>query len=161
MNGQSRAPLRSSNDWPPHQDLTRQASVLKQNEDYPAALELRLELEELLAEASADEQARNSNWIAYLGAHTGRLELAERAARKTLLLYRTAHSEADATLATYTFMLAAVLATAGKFSEAVEYGEQGVVLFRATGHDHQFVENRCADVERMRSQEHGSYLDRS
>jgi hypothetical protein len=143
-------------------ELEVQARDLKNADRYSEAFAVRLRLEQLHVEGNSPvrDQIGNLNWLAYLGVHTGNLADAERAARKCLDLYRAVAGAADEKLATYTMMLSAVLAEAGKFSEAARTGDVAVELFVASGHDAEFVQQRRADVTRMRRGEPTRYLDR-
>jgi tetratricopeptide (TPR) repeat protein len=136
-------------------ELEDRASRLKGAGKYPEALAVRLELERVLAEANAPDrdQASNLNMIAYLGACIGRLSDAERAARKSLEIYAPVAKDSDAVLATYTGMLAAVLAESRKFDEAAEYGEKALSLFAQSGHNTEFMKRRQADVARTRNRD--------
>ena len=142
--------------------LEEQARRLKQAGHYPAALFLRLDLERRHIEAgtSNKDRARNLNWIAYLAVQTDRFSVAERAARKCLELYAPTAKASDPALATYTSMLAAALAEARQFDEAVEYGETAIRLFSESGHDDAIVQHRRADVARMRNGDTRPYVER-
>ena len=142
-------------------DIEDSARQHKQTGDFENALELRLRLEQLIADCDADRASRNYNWIAFLAVHTGDLQSAVRAARQSLELYSPLVDQPDPRLATYTFMLACVLASAGQFDEAVSYGERGIELYETTGHDPSYVVFCRRDVARMRERESGVYLDRT
>lgn len=142
-------------------DIEDSARQHKQNGDFATALELRLRSEQLIADCDADRRSKNYNWIAFLGVHTGDLENAVRAARQSLELYSPLVAQPDGRLATYTFMLACVLASAGHFDEAIVYGDHGVELYEKTGHDPSYVAYCRRDVARMRECESGVYLDRT
>jgi tetratricopeptide (TPR) repeat protein len=144
------------------QDLQSEARRLKAVGDYAGALRLRLQLERLHADggASAVEQAKNLNQLAHVAVHTGAVQEAERAARKCVELYRPIALEHDETLATYMMMLSVVLAIAGKFEEAVRYGEEALETFKLNHGEHDsFVTDRKKDIERMRRREAGLCLD--
>ena len=67
----------------------------------------------------------------------------------------------DETLATYLMMLACVLAEAGRFSEAVPYGEEALSLSgRLYGEQSELVEFWAKDVECMRQGEVRPYIDK-
>jgi tetratricopeptide (TPR) repeat protein len=147
----------------PPTELEKQARQLKQAGRYSDALLLRLEFErrQIEAETPNRDRARNLNWIAYLAVQTDRFSVAARAARKCLELYAPTATANDPVLASYTFMLAAVLAEARQFDEAVAYGETAIRLFSESGHDAAFLEHRRADVARMRNGDTQPYLERS
>ena len=142
-------------------DIEDSARRHKQNSDFATALELRLRLEQLIVDCDADRRSKNYNWIAFLAVRTGDLQNAVRAARQSLELYSSLVGQPDARLATYTFMLACALASAGQYDEAVSYGERGIELYEKTGHDPSYVGFRRRDVARMRERETGVYLDRT
>ena len=141
--------------------LEAAACEKKQAGDYAGALQDRLALEHLLIDTESYCRAINYNWIAFLSVHTGQLVDAERAARLSLALHSESTLTLDARLATYTFMLACVLATAGNYDEAMIYGDRGIELYHETGHDSEYVSCRQRAVERMNNREPGVYLDRS
>ena len=142
-------------------DIEASARQHKLTGDFATALELRLRLEQLIADCDADRRSKNYNWIAFLAVHTGDLQNAVRAARQSLELYSSLVVQPDARLATYTFMLACALASAGHFEEAVAYGDRAVELYEKTGHDPNYVAYRRRDVARMSECESGVYLDRT
>lgn len=144
-------------------DLEKRSFDLKISGDYSGALQLRLELELLHSQLNSNpsRQSRNLNQIAYLGVHLGKLREAERAAGRCLEIYRPISVAPDETLATYLFMLAAVLAESGKFDEAVSVGEEAVAIFAERhGEDSSFVQFRKKDIMRMRNKDTAPYLDR-
>lgn len=130
---------------------------------YAEARMLRAELERLHDQVGANltEQVKNLNQLAFLAAACGEPAEAVRAAEKCLATYRRVPNGRDETLATYLMMLACVLAEAGRFCEAVLYGEESLSLFgRLYGEQSEFVEFRAKDVERMRQGEVRPYMDR-
>jgi hypothetical protein len=149
--------------WSSLPELKEQAQRLKRAGRNSDALFLRLELEQRQSEASmaARERACNLNVIANLAVRTDRFSIAERAARRCLEVYAPIARELDPALATYTGMLAAVLAEARQFDEAVEYGERAIRLFTESGHDARFLDYRKADIARMRNRDAQPYIERS
>lgn len=130
---------------------------------YAEARALRAELERLHDQAGTDptEQVKNLNQLAFLAAACAELPEAVRAAEKCLATYRHVPNRRDEVLATYLMMLACVLAEAGRFSEAVPYGEEALSLFgRLHGEQSEFVEFRAKDVESMRQGEVRPYIDK-
>ena len=142
-------------------DIEDSARQHKNAGDFANALELRLQLEQLIADCDADRRSKNYNWIAFLAVHTGDLQNAVHAARQSLELYSSLVDEPDPRLATYTFMLACVLASAGQFDEAILHGDRGIELYEKTGHNPNYVSYRRRDVARMRERESCVYLDRT
>ena len=143
--------------------LRRQASALKLAGDLAGALKLRLDLDELYQRYNDDigKRAENLNYIAFLGLSTGQFDLAERAARESVAIYRPVASSSDEKLATFLFMLSCVLAERSTFLEAMVLGQEAIGIFRKNhGETDSFVRSRELDLQRMRNGEVGEYIDR-
>lgn len=144
-------------------DLQIRARAANLNRDHANALALRQEVERLqMAEGTvATDVAKNLNWIAFFAVCVGDLAEAERAARRCVEVFATVPNGASETMATYLSMLSGVLAESGKFGEAVLFGDRAVSIFAANhGDDSQFVKYGRLDVDRMRREEPGPYVDR-
>jgi len=144
-------------------EVEDEARELKWNGNLTGALVLRKRLELMLnrVNAPAARQATNLNWRAFLAICVGDLSEAERAARRTLLLYRPVAGDRDERLATYVMMLACALAERRKFSEATAHAEEAIAMFRRHhGADSQFVKDREAAIARMRIQDTHHYIER-
>ena len=139
-------------------DLIHHAQTRKFAGDYAGALQLRLQAEQLLASAPAEAQASNYNMISFLAVNLRDLVEAERAARRALELYTATTDVPDWISATYTFMLASILATAGRFEEAVPIGETAIDMFVATDHNATFVDARRAELQHMRQHRQIQYV---
>lgn len=105
--------------------------------------------------------ASNMNRLAYYAACSGERAEAVRAAEKCLTHYRQVPTIREETLAAYLMMLAATLAEAGRFQEAVRNGEDALYLFVRNHGDHsEFVQFRSQDIECMRKGQTREYLER-
>lgn len=142
--------------------LELDARKLKSARNYSQALELRLQAESIYDSglgASADA-AMNLNSCTYLALCVENYSEAERLARKCLKVYQP-KGEHDEHLATYLFMLGAVLAERAKFDEAVPYCEKAIAIF---AHNHgetaSFVEYRRSDLQNMKNEIARRYIER-
>lgn len=151
-------------------ELVNNAREMKHRGKYEEALAFRLEAERLYDRMGATtlERVNNLNFIAYLAACVDDPAEAVCAAEKCLAIYGNVSDRRDDVRATsgerratYLSMMCFVLAEAGRFEEAIPYGEAALSIFIANhGPDNDFVRDRAADVECMRRREKREYLDR-
>lgn len=145
------------------EELDKLASDAKRVGDYHSSLRWRTELERVLEDVGEDpaEQALNLNSLAYVAVCAGLLEVAERAARKSLEVHCSFTSEESPRFATYLMMLSRVLAEQAKFDEAVLLGERAIEIHRRLlGEENLHVQGTALDVQAMRNKEHRQYLGR-
>jgi tetratricopeptide (TPR) repeat protein len=141
--------------WERINALNFQASELKSQGNFAAALPLREESVRLLEEHRANGKHLASSWnyVAYLNTQIGDYIAAEKAARRSLAYYLEYSDQRDESLATYLWMLSVTLEHQNRFTEALPYAEECVNLFtQFHGADYHFVVARREELERIREQ---------
>ncbi|QDV18839.1 hypothetical protein Pan153_35000 [Gimesia panareensis] len=135
------------------------ASSRKMEGDFAGALKARQSLEGFYDENFVDtiQQVQNLNQIANLSILLGDLMEAQRSSRKSVALSVSLPEE---TKATCLMLLSCVLAESEEFKEATVYAERAIEIFESIfGAENDFVAYRKHDLNRMRQESLGGYLD--
>lgn len=137
-------------------DLKFRCSELHRRKDTAGAIALQLDVIRLLEQhrASAREQANGHNYLSMLYMKTGELAKAELHARQAVDLDQGDQTlrDLDAT-ASYSMVLARILALQGRFSEAVPFAEAAIKEWTIVqGPPNDFLKTRQDELQSLRAE---------